>query len=101
MHIVIKLMTHTAGCYYNYFVKSFGYYQKRSPRAKKLGCLFSQNVYESYLSDFNTVRMFQVSQGLPNQTGQKLVHRIMCHVTQTVVAGKQADDYYLFQDISY
>lgn len=45
---------------------------------------------KSYLSNFNTVGKFQFNQGLLNQMGQKLVHRIMAHITQIVVARKQA-----------
>lgn len=45
---------------------------------------------QSYLSNFNTIGMFQFNQRLLNQIGQKLVHRIMAHITQIVVARKQA-----------
>lgn len=46
--------------------------------------------------------MFQFNQRLLNQIGQKLVHRIMAHITQIVVARKQArslfvSKYFLFK----
>ena len=54
--------------------------------------IFSIGMYmtQSYLSNFNTIGMFQFNQRLLNQIGQKLVHRIMAHITQIVVARKQA-----------
>ena len=45
---------------------------------------------KSYLSNFNTIGLFQFNQRLFNQIGQKLVHGIMAHITQIVVARKQA-----------
>ena len=66
--------------------------------------IFSIGMYmtQSYLSNFNTIGMFQFNQRLLNQIGQKLVHRIMAHITQIVVARKQArslfvSKYFLFK----
>lgn len=82
--------------YYKSLLQQFHYNFWLSLEAKPL-LLKSQAVFalgvcmaESYLSNFNTIGMFQFNQGLLDQIGQKFVHRIMAHITQIVVAGKQA-----------
>jgi hypothetical protein len=51
---------------------------------------FRMYVMKSYLSNFNAVGKFQFNEGLLNKVRQKLIHRIMAHIPQIVVARKQA-----------
>lgn len=88
----IKLVVLIAGCLCNNFVKISGIIIRTKALLLKSWAIFSLGMYmtESYLSNFNTVGMFQFYQRLLNQTGQKFVHRIMAHITQIVVARKEA-----------
>lgn len=89
VHIFIKLIIQT-GAFETIFKKILIVLKAKD--LSKSWAIFSIRMHmtKSYLSNFNTVGKFQFNQGLLNQMGQKLVHRIMAHTTQIVVARKQA-----------